>query len=679
MLANGTDTVTVPANATQFTLSPVPYGTHYAVTVATQPAGLTCTVSAGSGTMPAANVSVAVVCSDRSYTLGGTVSGLNVAGLVLANGTDSVTVPANATSFTLPTAVAYESSYAVTVATQPAGVTCTVSAGSGTMPATDVTSAAVTCSDHAYTLGGTISGLTASGLILTDGTDRLTVAANAKIFSMPTGVAYTSAYAVTIAAQPAGLACTVTGGTGTMPAADVNSVQVACVARNWTWEGGSETVAGAQANYPPTPGMAATNYVPGPRDSAMSWTDGTGKFWLFGGGGLDVNSTQGNLNDLWSYDPGANEWTWAGGSSTVAGAIANYGAPGVASASNQPGPRDSAMTWTDAGGGMWLFGGSGNDSVGSPGYLNDLWMYNPTTQRWTWFKGSSLANSPANYGTEGVAATNNVPGPRVGAVTWTDPSGHLWMFGGYGGTDSSSNPIAFSDLWSYDPSTNRWTWVNGPSSINQAGNYVTQGTPLPSNAPGPGARLSGMGWTDSAGVLWLFGGRGLDSTGAPGYLNDLWSYASGTNQWTWVSGSKFINASGVYGAVGVTAAGNSPGARQGAMTWTDGAGHRWLFGGFGQDSVGSGGGGFLNDLWTYDPATQLWTWVNGSSTASPIGGAYGTNGTYGILGTAATGNTPGGRVQGVSWIDSADHLWTFGGYGYDQGGSLNDLNDIWKY
>ena len=71
--------------------------------------------------------------------------------------------------------------------------------------------------------------------------------------------------------------------------------------------------------------------------------------------------------------------------------------------------------------------------------------------------------------------------------------------------------------------------------------------------------------------------------------------------------------------------------------------------------------------------------MNGSSTASPIGGAYGTNGTYGILGTAATGNTPGGRVQGVSWIDSADHLWTFGGYGYDQGGSLNDLNDIWKY
>jgi hypothetical protein len=52
-----------------------------------------------------------------TYTLGGTVSGLNASGLVLANGTDQVTVMANATSFTLPTLVAYSSSYAVTVKT----------------------------------------------------------------------------------------------------------------------------------------------------------------------------------------------------------------------------------------------------------------------------------------------------------------------------------------------------------------------------------------------------------------------------------------------------------------------------------------------------------------------------------------------------------------------------------
>jgi uncharacterized repeat protein (TIGR03803 family) len=39
----------------------------------------------------------------------------NNAGLVLANGSDTLTVPAGATRFTMPTNVAYTSSYTVTV------------------------------------------------------------------------------------------------------------------------------------------------------------------------------------------------------------------------------------------------------------------------------------------------------------------------------------------------------------------------------------------------------------------------------------------------------------------------------------------------------------------------------------------------------------------------------------
>ena len=673
VLANGSDTVTVPINATQFMLAPVAYGAHYAVTVATQPAGLTCTVSGGSGVMPAATVSVVVVCSDQSYTLGGSVSGLNVAGLVLANGTDTLTVPAHATSFTLPTPVAYKSSYDVTVATQPTGVTCTVSAGSGVMPAANVTSVGVTCSNHVYTLGGTITGLSASGLILTDGTDRVTVAANASQFSMPTGVAYTSPYTVTVAAQPAGLHCTVTAGTGTMPAADVTSVQVACVARSWTWEGGSDTVAGAQANYGVL-GVAATSNVPGPRDSGMSWTDGAGKFWLFGGGGLDVANTQGDLNDLWSYDPTTRQWTWVGGMST-AGTPGIYGAKAVATVGSGPGARHSAMIWTDGAGRTWLFGGYGVDHAGNSGYLNDLWSYTPGTQQWVWMSGTDTVNGTATYGSLHAPAPANVPGARVGAVTWTDHAGHLWMFGGYDGTDISMNPIAFNDLWSYDPSTSQWTWQGGSSSINQPGNYGSLGMASATNVPG--ARLGAMGWTDAAGVFWLFGGQGLDMSSSIGYLNDLWSFDPVAQQWTWVSGASTVDANGVYGTEGVTASSNSPGAREGAVTWTDSAGRRWMLGGAGFDAFGSNG--FLNDLWTFDPATQSWTWVNGSNTAPSNNGAFGMSGTYGTLGTAAAGNTPGGRVQGVSWIDGTDRLWTFGGYGYDGFGSRADLNDLWTY
>src|ERR1700723_829949 len=87
------------------------------------------------------------------------------------------------------------------------GLTGSVSAGTGTMPAGAVNSVAVVCSDQAYTLGGTVSGLTSSGLVLTDGTDWLSVATNATVFSMPTGVAFSSNYTVTVAAQPTGLNC----------------------------------------------------------------------------------------------------------------------------------------------------------------------------------------------------------------------------------------------------------------------------------------------------------------------------------------------------------------------------------------------------------------------------------------------------------------------------------------
>ncbi len=36
-----------------------------------------------------------------------------------------------------------------------------------------------------------------------------------------------------------------------------------------------------------------------------------------------------------------------------------------------------AAAWIDHSGHTWLFGGLGNDSTGTFGYLNDLWMYQP--------------------------------------------------------------------------------------------------------------------------------------------------------------------------------------------------------------------------------------------------------------------------------------------------------------
>jgi uncharacterized repeat protein (TIGR03803 family) len=209
----------------------VAFGSPYSVAVQTAPAGLTCTASNAAATMPASNVaSVVITCSDQSYTVGGTISGPTSSGLVLVNGSDTLAVKPGASSFTMPTAVAYTSTYAVTVQTQPTGLTCSVSNGAGTMGSAAVTNVAVTCSANTYTVGGAISGLTASGLVLLDnGGDTTTVSANATQFTMNTGVAFGAAYAITVQTPPAGLVCPVSNGTGTMGAADVTSISLACV------------------------------------------------------------------------------------------------------------------------------------------------------------------------------------------------------------------------------------------------------------------------------------------------------------------------------------------------------------------------------------------------------------------------------------------------------------------
>jgi uncharacterized repeat protein (TIGR03803 family) len=231
-LTNGNDTLAVTGGSTSFTMpTPVAFGSPYSVAVLTAPAGLTCTPSNASATMPAGNVAnVVISCSDQSYTVGGTISGLTSSGLVLVNGSDTLAVKPGASSFTMPTAVAYTSAYTVTVQTQPTGLTCSVSNGSGTMGSAAVTNIAVTCSANTYTVGGTISGLTASGLVLLDnGGDATAISANATQFTMNTGVAYGGAYAITVQTPPTGLVCPVSNGTGTMGAADVSSVSIACV------------------------------------------------------------------------------------------------------------------------------------------------------------------------------------------------------------------------------------------------------------------------------------------------------------------------------------------------------------------------------------------------------------------------------------------------------------------
>lgn len=240
VLANGGTTLSVPAGATSFTFaSSIAAGTAYAVSVQSSPAGMNCTVSGGSGTINSNVTSVSVSCTSQSYTLGGTVTisgpngvSLSDQGLVLTNSSngDTYTFSSNATSFTMPKSVAFGGAYALAVTTQPTGLNCSVTNGTGTMPANNVSTIAVSCSDLTYTVGGTITGLGAtSGLVLTnEGGDATTIPASSSTFAMKTAVQYGAAYSIAVGATPTNVGCTVTNGSGTMPAGNVTNVQIAC-------------------------------------------------------------------------------------------------------------------------------------------------------------------------------------------------------------------------------------------------------------------------------------------------------------------------------------------------------------------------------------------------------------------------------------------------------------------
>ncbi len=365
----------------------------------------------------------------------------------------------------------------------------------------------------------------------------------------------------------------------------------------------------------------------------------------------------GDVTDV-AIDCGHNEWTWMSGANVV-GHAGTYGTQGTPAPGNVPGAQGGAVSWTDAAGNFWLFGGIGLDSAGTNGYLNALWKY--SAGEWTWMSGANVVGQTGTYGTQGTPAPGNVPGARGGAVTWTDAAGNLWLFGGLG-PDSAGTYGYFNDLWKY--SAGEWTWMGGANVVNQAGTYGTLGTPAPGNVPG--ARGGAVTWTDAAGNLWLFGGYGLDSAGTLNLLNDLWKYSAG--EWTWMSGANVGNQAGTYGTLGTPAPGNVPGVRYQAVTWTDAAGNFWLFGGLGLDSAGTVG--YPNDLWKYSAGE--WTWMGG---ANVVGHA----GTYGTQGTPAPGNVPGARYQAVTWTDAAGNFWLFGGLGLDSAWTFGWINDLWKY
>jgi Galactose oxidase, central domain len=260
---------------------------------------------------------------------------------------------------------------------------------------------------------------------------------------------------------------------------------------------------------------------------------------------------------------------------------------------------------------------------------------------WTYqFGYQGGTTSAAYFGTKGQPSILNNPGAREGGVTWTDASGNLWMLGGYG--DSSSYIGYLNDIWEWNVTTRQWTWMGGDGNVAppyyaNAGVYGMQGVATASNLPG--GRVAAQHWIDATGKIWMYGGSGADASGNVADLNDLWRYDPTTQQWTWNGGAKTIPGllqfnPAVYGTLGVAAAANTPGGRDGATTWIDSSGNLWLFG-------GESSGAVYGDLWMFNPGSGQWTWEGGSQTS-------GSAGTSGIPGIASATAMPSARTEGLA-------------------------------
>jgi hypothetical protein len=219
-------------------------GASYGVSIASQPIGLTCSISNASGTMSSSGITnVSVNCSPISYSVGGSISGLNASGLILQNGSDTLSIGSGSNSFTLPTALAYGGNYSISIASQPSGESCSVANSNGTIVGSNISTVAVTCAPiPLYSVSGVVnhsncftnSNTQCSGdLILSLGSQTIPFAnlsgqGSQLTFSFPNAVAAGGSFQILATTKPINIDCAFTNASGVNVNSNITNVVITC-------------------------------------------------------------------------------------------------------------------------------------------------------------------------------------------------------------------------------------------------------------------------------------------------------------------------------------------------------------------------------------------------------------------------------------------------------------------
>lgn len=166
------------------------------------------------------------------YSVGGNLSGIDGTIVLQNNGTNNLSLTSDG-AFVFTDSLGDGSAYSVSILTQPSDQICTIANASGTMSGANVTNIEVTCAEDAFTVGGTLSGLSGTVVLQNNGGDNLSLSADGS-FTFGSALADGANYAVTVLTQPAGQTCTVVNASGSLSGANVTNVEVSCAQNSYS-------------------------------------------------------------------------------------------------------------------------------------------------------------------------------------------------------------------------------------------------------------------------------------------------------------------------------------------------------------------------------------------------------------------------------------------------------------
>ena len=314
---NGADDLLISADGDFAFATPLDDGSDYEVTVLNQPEGQECTVANESGLLDGADVSdVEVTCVDLTFTVGGTLNGLNDSITLQNNGGDDLTLTEDG-SFTFATPVDNGADYEVTISSQPTGQECTITNSSGTIDSANVTNVIVNCGVVPIKLvAGIVSGLVGTVELQLNGTSDMLLVRNG-VYNFRDQFQGGEAYDIQIVSQPDNQTCTVSNANGTIGSGHVLDADVDCTGAgnaggsifDWEWinptpqgnpvvdlaSDGAQVVAVGSAGFIQTSpdGLNWTTRDSGTSGDFYAVASGNGRFVALGGFGEMYSSLDG--------------------------------------------------------------------------------------------------------------------------------------------------------------------------------------------------------------------------------------------------------------------------------------------------------------------------------------------------------------------------------------------------